>query len=125
MASANKKEQEVSISSLSASQSDMKQKYFSIKAGDIRLQVNRKEDIFFADDVPLLDLLPSYEDLIGIQKIGFGFGAYYRSGTKLEKQTVALDVEDTIISGFYADTLFKEFSRPYKVNIYITYEIEE
>jgi hypothetical protein len=97
---------------------------FSIKTGKLRLQLNRKEDIFHAEDVSSTDVLPVYENLIGIPKIGFGHGNFYASGVKLEKTKVVIHKQDTIIGGFYEDTVTQEFS-PYEVNIYITYEIEE
>ena len=96
---------------------------FSLKTGNLRLQLNRKDDIFHSEDVSSMDVLPVYEDLIGIPKIGFGHGQFYASGVKLEKMTVDINRQDTIIGGFYEDTL-QEFS-PYEVNIYITYEVEE
>ena len=102
-----------------------KSKYFSLKAGDLCLQVNRREDVFHAEDVPLFETMPVYEDLIGIEKNGFAFGSFANNGTKIEMLTVDLSPKDTIISGYYSDTLLKEITTPYKVNIYITYEVEE
>ena len=96
---------------------------FSLKTGNLRLQLNRKDDIFHSEDVSSTDVLPVYEDLIRILKIGFGHGKFYASGVQLEKMMVDINRQDTIIGGFYEDTL-QEFS-PYEVNIYITYEVEE
>lgn len=96
---------------------------FSLKTGNLRLQLNRKDDIFHSEDVSNMDVLPVYENLIGIPKIGFGHGKFYTSGVKLKKMAVDIDKVDTIIGGFYEDTL-QGFS-PYEVNIYITYEVEE
>ena len=67
---------------------DTKQKYFSVKSGDLRLQLNRKEDIFHAEDITLCELLPNYEALIGIKQIGFKNSFFSTIGTKLEKKTV-------------------------------------
>lgn len=103
----------------------MERKYFSIKTGDLRLQVNRRENIFHAEDIPLLEILPSYEDLIGITKIGFGSGLPTIDFKKIEKLKLDLKREDTVINGYYADTLFTEFTNNYKVNIYISYQVEE
>lgn len=102
-----------------------KNKYFSVKAGDLRLQLNRKEDIFHAEDVTTCEVLPNYEALIGIKQIGFINNFFSTIGTKLEKKTVELTPQDTIIGGFYADTLFKVLASPYQVKIYITYKVEE
>lgn len=102
----------------------MKSKYFSIKSGDLRLQVNRKEDIFHAQEVNFLEVLPDYEKLIGINSVGFKNGLFHTIGTRLDDQPVELTAKDTIISGFYADQLFKEIKTPYQINIYITYETE-
>ena len=102
-----------------------KNKYFSVKSGDLRLQLNRKEDIFHAEDITLCELLPNYEALIGIKQIGFKNSFFSTIGTKLEKKTVELTSQDTIIGGSYIDTLFKELASPYQVKIYITYEVEE
>lgn len=104
---------------------DRKQKYFSIKAGDLKLQLNRKEDIFHADDISINEVLPNYEALIGIKQIGFKNNFFSTIGSKLEKKTVELTPQDTIIGGYYNDTLFKEVTLPYQVKIYITYEVEE
>ena len=95
----------------------------SLKTGNLRLQLNRKDDIFHSEDVSSSDVLPVYEDLIRIPKIGFGHGKFYASGIKAEKLAVDIKRQDTIIGGFYEDTL-QAFS-PYEVNIYITYEVEE
>jgi hypothetical protein len=104
---------------------DKKQKYFSVKSGDLRLQLNRKEDIFHAEDISICEVLPNYEALIGIKQIGFKNNFFSTIGTKLEKKTVELTPQDTIIGGSYIDTLFKELASAYQVKIYITYEIEE
>ena len=45
---------------------------FSLKTGNLRLQLNRKDDIFHAEDISNTEILPVYENLIGIPKIGFG-----------------------------------------------------
>ena len=102
-----------------------KPKYYSLKAGNIRLQVNRKDDIFHAEDVAICELLPNYEALIGVKQIGFKNNLFSTIGTKLEKKTVELTSQDTIIGGCYTDTLFKDITTPYQVNIYITYTVEE
>jgi hypothetical protein len=104
---------------------DNKPKYFSIKAGDLKLQLNRKDDIFHAEDVAVFEVLPDYEALIGIKSVGFKNNFFSTAGTRLEKKTVELTQRDTIIGGYYADTLFKELAVPYKVKIYITYTVEE
>lgn len=97
---------------------------FSLKTGNLLLQLNRKDDIFHSEDISSTDVLPVYESLIGIPKIGFGHGKFYASGVKLEKMAVNIKKQDTIIGGFYEDAVQGEFS-PYEVNIYITYEVEE
>lgn len=94
---------------------------FSLKTGNLRLRLNRREDIFHAEDISNTDVLPVYENLIGIPFIGFGKGKFYRSGVPLEAMKVDIKRQDTIIEGFYEDTVQGEFS-PYEVNIYITYE---
>lgn len=103
----------------------MSEKYLSIKIGDIQFQVDRKENLFLAQEVHSLETFPDYEDLIGIPKTGFGFGCFNTSGKRLENVSVDLLPEDTIISGYYTDKMKKEVAGPYKVKIYITYLIEE
>lgn len=97
---------------------------FSLKTGNLRLQLNRKDDIFHAEDISNTEVLPVYENLIGIPKIGFGHGIFYKSGEKIEPIKVDIKREDTIMGGFYEDTTQGEF-KPYEVNIYIIYEVEE
>jgi hypothetical protein len=104
---------------------DNKPKYFSIKAGDLRLQLNRKGDIFHAEDVAVFEVLPNYEAFIGIKQVGFKNNFFSTVGTRLEKKTIELSPKDTIIGGFYADTLFKEMAVAYKVKIYITYTVDQ
>mgnify|MGYP003394492954 CR=1 FL=1 len=94
---------------------------FSLKTGNLRLRLNRREGIFHAEDVNNTDVLPVYENLIGIPTIGFGHGKFYRSGVQFEAMSVNIRRQDTIIEGSYEDTVQGEFS-PYEVNIYITYE---
>lgn len=94
---------------------------FSLKTGNLRLRLNRREDIFHAEDVSNTDVLPVYENLIGIPPIGFGHGKFYRSGVPFEAMSVDIKRQDTIVEGFYEDTVQGEFN-PYEVNIYITYE---
>jgi hypothetical protein len=97
----------------------------SQKVGNLKLRVNKREDIFHAEDLPLFEFFPSYEDLIGIEKIGFAFGSFATDGTKIGKLSINLEPQNTIISGFLEDTTMKEGTAPYKVKIYITYETEE
>ena len=96
---------------------------YSLKTGNLSLQLNRKDDVFHSEDVISSDVLPVYEKLIGIPTIGFGHGKFYRSGAKLEKQNVHIYTQDTIIEGFYEDSA--QTASPYEVNIYIIYETEE
>lgn len=94
-----------------------------LKTGNLRLQLNRKDNVFHAEDLSSTELLPVYEYLIGIPAIGFGHGRFYQSGVKFEKLAVHIATQDTIIGGFYEDTL--SLFSPYYVKIYITYEVEE
>lgn len=92
-----------------------------LKTGNLRLQLNRKDNIFHAEDLSSTELLPAYEYLIGIPVIGFGNGRFYKSGVKFKKLDVHIATQDTIINGFYEDTL-SMFSL-YNVKIYLTYEL--
>lgn len=94
-----------------------------LKTGSIRLRLNRNEDIFHAEELSNIGVLPIYENLIGIPKIGFGQGNFYRSGVRFEALRIDLEKKDTIVEGFFEDSCIGTF--PYEVNIYLTYEIEE
>lgn len=96
----------------------------SLKTGNLRLKLHRKDDIFHAEDVSNSDVLPVYENLINIPTIGFGQGTFYRSGFKSETMAVELSKHDTIINGFYEDTIPQNEFATYEVNIYISYELE-
>ncbi len=95
----------------------------SLKTGNLRLQLHRKEDVFHSEDISSTELLPVYETFIGIPFIGFGQGTFYASGAKPESQIVEIDAKDTIVGGFYEDSL--NIFNPYEVRIHIIYEIEE
>ena len=98
---------------------------FSIKAGDIRLQVNNRKDYFFAQQVETFEALPDYETLIGVETIGFNDKNFSTKGMKTYYKNVCLDRKDTIIRGYYADTMPQQrIFTPYEVNIYLRYEEE-
>lgn len=94
-----------------------------LKTGTLRLRLNRKEDIFHAEELSSIGVLPVYEQLIGIPKIGFGHGNFYRSGVRFEALRIDIEKKDTVVEGFFEDSSAGTF--PYEINIYLTYEIEE
>ena len=95
---------------------------FSLKAGNIRLQVNNRRDYFYADDVCAFEIMPCYERLIGIAKIDFDDNGFSTQGTQTTFRKVCLDRKETIIGGFYQDTMPAPELIPYEVKIYIRYE---
>lgn len=114
------------FSALSKSYSDIaKQTVFSVKTGDIKLQLNNPKDIFYSEDVCAFEILPDYEKLIGITRADFNDGSFGTQGTKLIPLVVDIKTKDTIIGGSYKDTMPVENLFPYQVKIYITYETEE
>ena len=115
------------FSALSKSSSDaaVPQAIFSVKAGDIKLQLNNPKDIFYSEDVCAFEILPDYENLIGIQRIDFDDGSFSTQGTQLIPLAVEIETKDTIIGGSYKDTMPIKNLFPYQVKIYITYETEE
>ncbi len=97
---------------------------FSVKAGDIKLRLNTPRNIFYADDVVALEILPDYEKLIGIKRPDFEDGSFATRGKVITPLAVAIDTKDTIIGGAYKDTMTIKNMLPYQVKIYITYEID-
>lgn len=97
----------------------------AVKAGDIKLQLNNRKDIFYAEDVCAFELLPDYEGLTGIQRADFDDGGFGTRGSKLIPLKVEIETKDTIIGGYYKDTMPVQNLFPYQLKIYITYEIEE
>ena len=97
---------------------------FSVKAGDLKLRLNNRKNIFYANDVTALEVLPNYEALIGIKRIGIDDGSYATQGTQLNALAVDIEPKDTIIGGSYKDTMPVKNLMPYQVKIYITYETE-
>jgi hypothetical protein len=76
-------------------------RYFAVKAGNVSLKLHNHKDIFYCEDVNALEAIPDYETLIGIEKV---------------------DSKETIIEGYYADTMPSDWLKPYEVRIYIRYE---
>ena len=96
---------------------------FSVKAGDIKLQLSNRMNIFYAEDVCAFEILPDYENLIGIEKVDFN--SFSTHGTQLIPLNVEIKTKDTIIGGSYRDTMPITELAAYDVKIYISYEIEE
>ena len=109
----------------SATEAVAKQTVFSLKAGDIKLQLNNPKDVFYAEDVCAFEILPDYEKLIGIQRVDFNDGSFATQGTQLIPLQVEIETKDTIIGGSYRDTMPVKNLFPYQVKLYITYETEE
>ena len=99
--------------------------YFSIVAGKVSLKLHNRKDIFYAEDVSAHEAMPDYEELIGIEKVGFDEGGFSTEGTKIEFHKVDIESKDTIIEGFYLDTMPVNQLIPYQIKIYIRYETEE
>lgn len=118
-------EKRISTISKVSTEAAFKQTLFSVKTGDIKLRLNNRKNIFYADDVCAFELLPDYEKLIGIKKVGFDDGSFGTQGTQIIPLKVEIETKDTIIDGSYKDTMPIKKLFPYHVNIYITYEIEE
>ena len=97
---------------------------FSVKSGDLKLRLNNRKNIFYANDVTALEVLPNYEALIGIKRIGIDDGSYATQGKQLNALAVDIEPKDTIIGGSYKDTMPVKNLMPYQVKIYITYEVE-
>jgi len=100
-------------------------RYFAVKAGSVSLKLHNHKDIFYGEDVNALEAMPDYENLIGIQKVGFDDGGFSTEGTELSFRKIEVDSKETIIEGYYADTMPSEWLMPYEVRIYIQYEVEE
>ena len=66
--------------------------------------------------------MPSYERLIGIAKPDFDDNSFSTQGTQTTFRKVSIDRKDTIIGGFYQDTMPAPELIPYEVKIYIRYE---
>jgi hypothetical protein len=109
----------------SSSEAVATQAVFSVKAGDIKLQLNNPKDIFYSEDVCAFEILPDYERLIGIKRVDFNDGSFGTQGTQLIPLAVEIETKDTIIGGSYKDTMPVKNLIPYQVKIYITYETEE
>jgi hypothetical protein len=99
--------------------------YFAMKAGDITLKLHTDKDLFYAEDVAAYEAMPDYEGLIGIQKIGFDDGGFSTEGTCTSFRDENMDSKETVIEGFYTDTMPLSFFIPYEVRIYIRYEENE
>jgi len=99
--------------------------YFALKAGKVNLKLHNHKDIFYADDVCALEAMPDYEALSGIAKVGFDDGGFSTEGTELIFRKIDIDHKDTIVEGFYLDTMPVDYLIPYEVKIYIRYETEE
>jgi len=99
--------------------------YFALKAGSISLKLHNPKDIFFAEDVIASEIMPDYETLTGINKIGFDGGSFNTMGNTLEYRKVNIESKETIIEGYYADTMLVNELIPYQIKIYIRYETEQ
>lgn len=99
--------------------------FFAVKAGQVSLKLHNHKDIFYCEDVNAFEAMPDYETLIGIAKVGFDDGSFSTQGTELNFRNIEIDSKETIIEGFYTDTMPTDFLIPYEVRIYIRYEEEE
>jgi hypothetical protein len=97
-------------------------RYFAVKAGNVSLKLHNHKDIFYCEDVNALEAIPDYETLIGIEKVGFDDGSFSTQGTELVFRNIEIDSKETIIEGYYADTMPSDWLKPYEVRIYIRYE---
>lgn len=97
----------------------------AVKVGDIKLQLNNRKDIFYAEEVCAFELLPNYEGLTGIQRADFDDGNFGTRGNKLIPLKVEIETKDTIIGGYYKDTMPVPNLFPYQLKVYTTYEIKE
>lgn len=100
-------------------------RYFSAKAGNVSLKLHNHKDIFYSEDINALEAMPDYETLIGITKFEFDDGGFSTEGTELIFREVELESGETIIEGYYADTMPSDWLFPYQVRVYIRYEEEE
>ncbi len=100
-------------------------RYFGVKAGNVSLKLHNHKDIFYGEDINAFEAMPDYETLIGIKKFEFDDKGFSTEGTQTSVRKVELDSKETIIEGYYADTMPSEWLFPYEVRIYIEYEVEE
>jgi hypothetical protein len=96
-------------------------KFFAVKAGNVSLKLHNHTDIFYSGEVEASEAFPDYETLVGMEKIGFD--DYMLKPRSYHK--VAIDSKETIIEGFYEDTMPTDVLIPYEVRVYIRYEVEE
>ena len=100
-------------------------RYFAAKAGNVSLKLHNHKDIFYGEDIAALEAMPDYETLIGLTKFEFDDGGFSTEGTELIFREVELESGETIIEGYYADTMPTDWLFPYQVRIYIRYEETE
>jgi hypothetical protein len=98
---------------------------FTIKAGNIKLQLNNKKNIFYTEDLCAYQVSNSSEKLMGMQALGYEDSSFGVGAINTIPKAVKINREDTIIKGYYKDTMKVKQLFPYQVNIYITYEFEE
>jgi len=99
--------------------------YFSLKAGSISLKLHNPKDIFFSEDVIACEMMPDCEALMGINKIGFDGGSFSLQGNPMKYRKVNIESKETILEGYYADTMLVNELIPYQIKIYIRYETEQ
>ncbi len=99
--------------------------YFSVTVGNLKLRLNNPKNIFYAEEICSLELQADYEGVLGIAKVGFDDFGFATRGTQLKPLDVEIATKDTIIRGSYKDEIPEPNLFPYRINIYITYELEQ
>jgi hypothetical protein len=94
----------------------------TVKAGNLKLKLNSKADVFHAEDVAIVEILPEYEDLIGLRRFDVRrTNLFMGKAVVRELHELNIDPKGTVIYGFYQDTLPSDIPSEYIVNIYLRY----
>lgn len=90
------------------------------KCGDVWLRVEDERDVLYTESI-LVNAVPfDYSTFIGTPKPSVGNGEKWFDGAKDEFFTLDVDMENTIIEGFYQDHLM--IKGEYEVTIYLEVE---
>lgn len=88
--------------------------------GDLWLRVADQRDVFYADSVEVNSPIHDFTAYKGITKPSIGYGELWFDGTKHEFFKIDVEVENTIIEGFYEDN--ELIGETYEVTIYLEVE---
>jgi hypothetical protein len=97
------------------------------EAGWLWLRIPERRDVFFAEIVRQALQTHDKESFAAIRKPGFGRGRAWIDGTKHESFSIEIDLESTLIEGYYTDQLKEQLkeqiSGSYTVRIYINLDV--